>query len=125
MLRAPTHKVLPASVRRVLLATATAVVALSSSAHADSFRDAFGALYGPHRLPLPKISARSADDSLHRWNLIAINASGLDHTPVVPGDDRIFGQQLGPTRASRAVAIVHIAMADAVAAIERKFRSFT
>ncbi|HMJ04706.1 MAG TPA: vanadium-dependent haloperoxidase [Chthoniobacterales bacterium] len=98
-----------------------------SVARADSFRDAFGALYsrdipGGHR-----IVARqpSATDSLHRWNVISINASGLDHTPVAPGDPRIFGQQLGPARASRAVAIVHIAMADVVSAIHGKFQSYT
>ena len=125
MLRAPIHKVTPASRRRLLVAIATAVVALSSPAHADSFRDAFGALYGADRLPLPQPAVHSSDDSLHRWNLIAINASGLDHTPVLPGENRIFGQQLGPGRSARAVAIVHIAMADAVAAIQRKFRSFT
>src|SRR5687767_12067770 len=51
---------------------------------------------------------------LRHWNNIAIDASGLDHTPVSAGEVRDFGEQLGPTRASRAMAIVHIAMFDAV-----------
>ena len=43
---------------------------------------------------------------------------GSDHTPVAPGEDLIFGEQLGPGRASRAIAIVHIAIFDAVNAID-------
>jgi hypothetical protein len=62
---------------------------------------------------------------VHRWNQIAINASGLDHTPVAPGEDRVFGHQLGPGRASRAMAIVHIAIFDVVNAIAGGFQSYT
>ena len=64
-------------------------------------------------------------DTLHRWNQISINASGLDHTPVTPGDPRHFGEQLGPARASRAVAIVHIAMFDALDAVVGGYKSYT
>lgn len=60
-----------------------------------------------------------------RWNQIAIDASGLDHTPVAAGEARTFGEQLGPTRASRAIAIVHIAIFDAVNAIDGGFESYT
>src|SRR5436305_9119371 len=42
---------------------------------------------------------------LQHWNRVAIDASGLDHTPVSPDESRVFGEQLGPTRASRAMAI--------------------
>jgi hypothetical protein len=49
-----------------------------------------------------------------RWNQIAVDASGLDHTPLSEGEVRVFGHQLGPTRSSRAMAIVHIAMFDAI-----------
>src|SRR5262245_34199622 len=61
---------------------------------------------------------------LRRWNQIAIDASGLDHTPVAPGENRVFGENLGPGRASRAMAIVHIAMFEAVNAIAGKYRSY-
>jgi hypothetical protein len=64
-------------------------------------------------------------DSLHRWNQISIDASGLDHTPVAPGENRVFGEQIGPARASRAIAIVHIAMFDAVNAIAGGYQSYT
>jgi hypothetical protein len=54
---------------------------------------------------------------LKHWNTIAIDAAGLDHTPVAPGDSRVFGEQIGPGRSSRAMAIVHIAIFDAMNAI--------
>src|SRR3989442_5229266 len=42
---------------------------------------------------------------VRHWNEIAINASGLDHTPVAAGENRVFGEQFGPGRSSRAMAI--------------------
>ncbi len=50
-------------------------------------------------------SARHGADSkswVRYWNQVAINASGLDHTPVAPDEHRVFGEQFGPCRASRA-----------------------
>lgn len=67
----------------------------------------------------------SLTSSLLRWNQIAVDASGLDHTPVGAGETRQFGHQLGPTRASRAMAIVHIAVFDAVNAVKGNFQSYT
>jgi hypothetical protein len=63
--------------------------------------------------------------SVLRWNRIAIDASGLDHTPVAPGENRVFGEQIGPGRAARAMAIVHIAIFDALNAIFGGYRSYT
>jgi hypothetical protein len=77
----------------------------------------------PHVLPAP--THHDFSDPLHRWNEIAINATGLDHTPVPPGDPRVFGEQLGPGRAARAMAIVHIAMFDSLNAVERRYRGYT
>lgn len=59
-----------------------------------------------------------------RWNQVSIDASGLDHTPVAPGENRVFGEQVGPGRASRAIAIVHIAMFEAMNLITGGFRSY-
>jgi hypothetical protein len=59
------------------------------------------------------------------WNRIAIDASGLDHTPPAPGEARAFHEQFGPGRASRAMAIVQIAVFDAVNAVARRYRSYT
>ncbi|HEX7173988.1 MAG TPA: hypothetical protein VF240_01715 [Pyrinomonadaceae bacterium] len=69
----------------------------------------------------------SPQDTLSRlrhWNEAAVNSSGLDHTPVPVGDPRIFGEQIGPARSSRAIAIVHVAVFEAVNAIKGGYRSY-
>src|SRR5262245_19493082 len=91
----------------------------------NGFNATFGPLFQPSPNVPPLVGPRHGLDSLHRWNLIAINASGLDHTPVAPGENRVFGEQLGPGRSSRAMAIVHIAMFDALDAIVGGFTSYT
>jgi hypothetical protein len=66
-----------------------------------------------------------AMERLRHWNEIAIDASGLDHTPVPPGDSRVFGEQVGPCRSSRAMAIVHTAVFDAINAIAGGYQGYT
>lgn len=92
--------------------------------------DFWGSLYssGSTARVLSRSGRPRSEDSLARlrhWNEIAVNASGLDHTPVPLGSPRVFGEQLGPGRSARAIAIVHIAIFDAVNAIEGKFESFS
>jgi hypothetical protein len=89
--------------------------------------EVLGPLYDPPRAlqGLHRIRPHHGPEPLRRWNGIAIDASGLDHTPVAPGEARVFGEQLGPTRASRAMAIVHIAIFDAVNAIVGGYQSYT
>jgi hypothetical protein len=72
-----------------------------------------------------KSQPQAASAMVHHWNHMCIDASGLDHTPVRPGETRVFGEQFGPTRASRAVAIVQIAVFDAVNAIASGYKSYT
>jgi hypothetical protein len=72
----------------------------------------------------PKATGDVVLDTVLRWNQIAIDASGLDHAPPASGEDRVFGEQLGPARASRAIAIVQVAVFEALNAIERKNRSY-
>ncbi len=62
---------------------------------------------------------------VRHWNAIALDASGLDHTPASPGEERVFGEQYGPLRASRAMAIVHVAMFETVNAIAGGYQSYT
>ena len=62
---------------------------------------------------------------VRHWNTIAIDASGLDHTPAAAQESRTFGEQFGPGRASRAMAIVHIAIFDAVNAVVGDYQSYT
>src|SRR5437762_14369873 len=82
----------------------------------NGFNAAFGPLFHPAPNVPPLAGPSQGLDSLHRWNVIAINATGLDHTPVAPGESRVFGEQFGPGRASRAMAIVHIGLFDALVA---------
>src|SRR5690242_17994592 len=90
----------------------------------QSFQSALGPRFNPG-IEAARIPPRKGLDSIHRWNQIAINATGLDHTPVAPGESRVFGEQLGPGRSSRAMAIVHVAIFDAVNAIAGRFKSYT
>src|SRR5438105_8293108 len=98
---------------------------LSSNPGALSFSDFFGPRLNGVQTTRTALAPKNALDSIHRWNTIAINASGLDHTPVAPGENRVFGEQLGPGRSSRAMAIVHIAMFDAVEAVVGGYPSYT
>ena len=75
----------------------------------------------PH---LPRV-AHGAYDHVLLWNEIALDTTAIDHTPVRPGETRVFGEQFGPPRASRAMAIVHIAMFEAINAVHRRYRSYT
>jgi hypothetical protein len=96
-----------------------------SMAKAQRFPEAFGQRFRASQNAERASGPRAGLDALHRWNQIAIDASGLDHTPVAPGEIRTFGEQLGPARASRAMAIVHIAVFDAVNAILGGYQSYT
>jgi hypothetical protein len=109
-------------------------VLLAAGAQAQGFHngveDALGPLYRDNPYAQRAESRRSRHDATPRamvrhWNEVAIDASGLDHTPVANGELRVFGEQLGPARASRAMAIVHIAMFDAVNAISGHYRRYT
>ena len=108
--------------RTIALGLALIASLVASSAVARTLRNTFGDRYraapGTHATPITRPrDAAAVGEWLQHWNQIAIDASGLDHTPVAPGETRVFGEQLGPGRASRAMAIVHIAIFEAVNAI--------
>jgi hypothetical protein len=115
-----------------ILATAVIVFVFSmvNSVWGQGFphghNDALGPRYkaSPGRNPISR-RQHPGVDSIRHWNEIAINASGLDHTPLATGETRVFGEQFGPTRSSRAMAIVHIAMFDAIIAIKGGYKSYT
>jgi hypothetical protein len=65
----------------------------------------------------PRHGPRRGADAVRRWNQIAIDASGYDHASA--------REQLGPGRASRALAIVHIAMFDTVNSVVGGYQSYT
>jgi hypothetical protein len=63
-------------------------------------------------------------DRLHHWSHVAIDSTGLDHTPADVGNPHVPGHHPGPGRASRAMAIVHIAVFEVVNAIDRRYESY-
>jgi hypothetical protein len=114
--------------RRLGKAMTLAVMALALTvpARPEGFRGGVREALGPRFQAardegVPRIRARrggaSAIARLRYWNAVAIDASGVDHTPLAPGETRVFGEQIGPGRASRAMAIVHIAMFEAINAV--------
>ena len=94
------------------------------------FDDAFGSRFHPNsRQDQPTLKHRPRHGldratGVRHWNQIAVDASGLDHTPVALGENRVFGEQLGPGRAARAMAIVHLAIFEVVNAVEGDYQSY-
>lgn len=58
-------------------------------------------------------------DAILHWNEIALDAVAIDHTGDPPK-----GEQGGPTRTARALAIVHLAMYDAYNSIAKDFTPY-
>ena len=60
-----------------------------------------------------------------QWNEIAQRAASIDHRYITPSEDpRSGGWQFGPTRTSRAFAMISLAVADAVAATDGTFAPY-
>lgn len=57
------------------------------------------------------------------WHNLALDTVAIDHTPN--GEEGAPANQAGPTRTSRAMAMVHIAMFEAINAIDTDYQSFT
>ena len=68
------------------------------------------------------------------WNHAALDMTSIDHTTVgakvafngtmLTVFESTYGEQFGPPRASRALAIVHLAMFEAASAIDPRFASY-
>lgn len=62
---------------------------------------------------------------LIKWHEFFLDLTSLDHTTVAgEADDVTFAEQLGPCRSSRALAILHLAVFEAVNAIYKRFESY-
>jgi hypothetical protein len=120
------------AVLRAMICAAAFFFASSSSLLADGPPKNPQDIYGPRVQPATKDVFRytahrrssASVDALRYWNQLAVDATGLDHTPVAAGEERVYGEQLGPTRSSRAMAIVHVAMFEAVNSILGGYRSY-
>jgi PAP2 superfamily len=113
------------SMKFLLLLSFTIASLAFAQGPAGNFRQAYGPFFHAQPPDNANNAKKLANEPVHRWNKIAIDATGLDHTPVATGEHRTFGEQLGPGRASRAMAIVHIAIFDAINAAHGKYKSFT
>ena len=114
------------------LGVAMGMVTWAQSGVSGGFSDTWGPQYrsqitAPATAIYPSVTAASAGGTLARvkiWNFIAGVANAIDHTPVQPGETRVFGEQFGPARSARALAIVHIALFEAVNAVAGGYRSY-
>ena len=124
---------------RSAIAIGASVAALTALIQADAIKGGFAAAWGPlydgsTAAETPQLLASAEleptppiGDMVGRvkhWNEISIDASGLDHTPNGVGDPHEFGEQLGPGRSARAMAIVHIAIFEVVIAVIGGYRSY-
>jgi hypothetical protein len=120
-----------------VLAVFGVAAGVAAARQSQSFEQWWGSLYSPQAT----VDASIVDASigvespqvqvlldtagrLHHWNRVSVDATGLDHTPEGQGAPHTFGHHPGPGRASRAMAIVHIAIFEAVNAIDRRYESY-
>lgn len=82
---------------------------------------------GTQELPL-RYNAPAGADAAARfayWSNLLWSINAVDHTPPLPGAADIDAEQLGPTRSSRAFAIVHLSIFEAVNAICRRYPGYS
>lgn len=120
---------------RILPLLTLFIIGLAGSGLALGFKGGFCEAWGPLFTPMPygcevveRYGPPSGENPTARilyWNEVMLTANAVDSTPVLTGETRIFGEQLGPHRTSRAFAIVQIAVFDAVNAVYRRYESYT
>jgi len=69
----------------------------------------------------PKLFA--PPDVILEWNLVALDANARDHTAMDVPADQLSATQ-GPPASARALAIVHVAMFDALNSIEQRYAEY-
>jgi len=111
-----------AAVAMLALTVGLASCGSTEQVEAPPANDAEGSVQQAQKKAPP---AREPEEEVYRWHRIMLEANAIDHTPAPPGSDRVFGEQFGPPRTSRAFAIVQIAVFDAFNSIAREYRSYT
>src|SRR5256885_1537757 len=99
------------TIQRAILITFVSLFVGIVVESATSLRETYGPRFEASQMApaLKEAKLPHGSDALGQvlyWNQVAIDASGLDHTPPAPGENRVFHEQLGPGGASRAIAIV-------------------
>lgn len=82
---------------------------------------------GTGELPLRHRLGNDVDPlaSLAYWNDVALRSNAIDHAQPMVAGVAASPDQFGPHRTSRALAIVHIAMFDALNAMIRRYPSYS
>src|SRR5207248_10387647 len=90
---------------------------VSSTAFAAGPGGTFRDVYGPEyrrQVPAPNNeSSKIASDVVHRWNQIAIDATGLDDAPGAPGETRVVVEHVAPGAGRRDMGSVRSASLEA------------
>jgi PAP2 superfamily len=123
MSRSPAFSVLHSKRQFLALGVGSATLAACGSPSGDSPPVTGSDTYGRLKSAQQVVELANCKEAVLRWNKIAIDATGLDHKPPAAGEARVFAEQMGPGRSSRAMAIIHIAMYDALCAIVGKYQS--
>jgi membrane-associated phospholipid phosphatase len=120
---------------RILLLLALLVSFYSSSAFAGrqpppgprDMEPPYLTQHGTHELP-PRYQPPPGPGAMARlayWNDVALRANAVDNTPSMAARDPRTAEQLGPVRSARAMAIVQIAVYDAVNAIAHRYPGYS
>ncbi len=113
-------------------AVQSAAAASASAAARPRLRSVLGAALSVRRPGRSRPAARRGSPSARRHSGVASsNGTASRSTPPASTtrrsrrENRIFGEQRGPGRATRALAIVHIAMFDAMNAVVGGYRGYS
>jgi membrane-associated phospholipid phosphatase len=109
-----------------VLASASPAMGQTQSGHPSTTPPAYRTQSGtvelpPRYLPPPGPDARLR---LAYWNEVALSALARDTTPPFPGQTLKPAAQAGPTRATRAMAIVQLAVYEALNAIGARYPAY-
>jgi hypothetical protein len=75
-------------------------------------------------LRAPSVGSAATTQRVLFWNDATIKAVQYDYVPPAAGENRAYLEQPGPTYSSRAIAIVQIAMFDAINAVAGRYPSY-
>jgi hypothetical protein len=98
-------------------------LAIGLAGHAqETARAATSAVHAP--VPDLQSGAAATSRRVLFWNAASVKAVEFDYTPPAPGENRVYLEQPGPTYGSRAMAIVQLAVFDAINAVAGRYPSY-
>lgn len=122
MLSSPLFMMLPPLSARANLQSMPALPKLTTHPM-PGYRTQPGTTVLPYRYSPP--SGCNAKQRLAYWNEVALQTMGIDHALPISPTESPMPEQLGPTRTSRVMAIVQIAVYDALNAIVGRYPGYS